>query len=192
MPLGRLMSKAWSAFRARYWTWLGVLALVLAFGLVLRQSSGEADFYSRWGADPDDLPYRSDVDARTAVELGKARAAASGKMLMVTFGANWCPDCLTLQKNLRDPATRDYAERKFEMVHIDVGDSTKTARVERDLGIAVNGIPLAVFYSADGRPLCDTQRGELEASRHYTSREILEFLREVVDYRRVVSPDQRQ
>jgi thiol:disulfide interchange protein len=126
MLLGRLIGKAWSAFRARYWAWLGVAGLALAFGFALRQSSSEADFYSRWGADPDNLPYRSDVDARTAVELGKAQAAASGKMLMVTFGANWCPDCLTLAKNLRDPDTRAYAENKFEMVHIDVGDSNKT------------------------------------------------------------------
>src|SRR5947207_6274061 len=30
-----------------------------------------------------DLPYKADVDARMAVEAGKARAAESGKMLMV-------------------------------------------------------------------------------------------------------------
>ena len=99
---------------------------------------------------------------------------------------------MTLHKNLRDPITRDYAEHKFEMVHIDVGDSAKTARVQHELGIPVNGIPLAVFYSADGRPICDTLAGELEPSRHYSSREILDFLREVADFRRVVSPDQRQ
>jgi thioredoxin 1 len=192
MPLPRIIGKAWSAFRVRYWAWFGVTALVLAFGVALRQSSSEADFYSRWGVDPANLPYQSDVDPRTAIELGKARAADSGKMLMVTFGANWCPDCLTLHKNLRDPVTRDYAERRFEMVHIDVGDSAKTARVQHDLGIPVSGIPLAVFYSADGRPICDTLAGELVPSRHFTSREILDFLREVADFRRVVSPDQRQ
>ena len=43
--------------------------------------------------------------------------------------------------------------------------------------------PTVVLYIAEG---------ELGPSRHYTSREILEFLREVADYRRVVSPDQRQ
>jgi thioredoxin 1 len=131
------------------------------------------------------------VDPRTAVEQGKARAAANGKMLMVTFGANWCPDCLTLQRNLRDPQTREYAQRNFEIVNIDVGDSAKNARVERNLGMIVNSIPLAVFYSSDGKPICDTGR-ELEPSRHYTSREILAFLREVVDHHRVISPDQRQ
>src|SRR5690606_31521520 len=109
---------------------------------------------------------------RDAFAMGQARAAASGKMLMVTFGANWCPDCLTLQRNLRDAQTRAYAEQKFEMVHIDVGDNAKNDKVKRELGIRVNGIPLAVFYSSDGDPICDTQGGELKPSRHYTSHDI--------------------
>ncbi len=171
------------------------LGAVVACGVVilaLPHSSNDTAFYRQLGFDAADLPYKSDIDPREAVYAGKARAAASGKMLMVTYGANWCPDCLTLQKNLRDPETRAYAERNFEMVSIDVGDSVKSARVEHDLGMTVNTIPLAVFYSSDGQPVCDTQRGELKPSRHYSSREILGFLREVVDYRRAVSPDQRQ
>jgi len=190
MPLRSYLARALGALRVRPWAVLAVAALVS--GGWLLQSTGDSAFYGRWGFDGDYRPYRSDIGARQAVEMGKAEAAASGKMLMVTFGANWCPDCLTLQKNLHDAETRAYADDKFEMVNIDVGDSSKNAEVERELGIAVNGIPLAIFYSADGRPICDTRGGELEPSRHYTSREILEFLREVVDHRRVVSPDQRQ
>jgi thiol:disulfide interchange protein len=182
-----------SALRARPWAGLGIVALVLAGAVLLQQSTSGSYLYRRWGVDPNNAPYHSEaIGARAAIEMGKARAAANGKILMVTFGANWCPDCLTLQKNLRAPETRAYAERKFEMINIDVGDSTKSARVERELGMKVNRIPLALFYSSDGRPICDTRGGELVPSRHYTSREILEFLREVVDYRRAVSPDQRQ
>jgi thiol-disulfide isomerase/thioredoxin len=180
------------ALKGRLWLSLGLAVLAVAgAGMALHESTDNA-FYSRWGVDAEHLPYRSGADARADVAAGKARAAASGKMLMVTFGANWCPDCLTLHRNLQDPATREYAARKFEMVNIDVGDFGRNADVARDLGVDVNGIPLAVFFSADGEPICDTSRGELKPSRHYTSREILEFLREVADYRRVVSPDQRQ
>jgi thiol:disulfide interchange protein len=136
-------------------------------------------------------PYRA-VDARAALLDGKARAAASGKMLMVTFGANWCPDCVTLHQNLFANETRAYAEKHFELVEIDVGDAKKTAAVQRDLGIAVNAIPLAVFYSPTGEIIGDTFAGELKPSRHFSSREIRDFLREVVDYHRIVSPDQRQ
>jgi thioredoxin 1 len=181
-----------AAVRARPWVYASAAVFVGLAVLLLQPSSDDTAFYTRWGFDATHLPYKSDIDPRTAVEAGKARAAESGKMLMVTFGANWCPDCLTLQKDLRDPETRAYAERHFEMVNIDVGDSAKNARVEHDLGMAVDTIPLAVFYSADGQPVCDTQRGQLKPSRHYSSREILGFLREVVDYRRAVSPDQRQ
>ncbi len=187
-----LIASVLAAIRARPWVYLGTAVLVGVAVLALEQSSDDTAFYRRWGFDATNLPYKSDVDVRMAVEAGKARAAESGKLLMVTFGANWCPDCLTLQKNLRDPETHAYAERNFEMVNIDVGDSVKSARVERDLDMSVNTIPLAMFYSSDGKPICDTQRGELKPSRHYSSREILGFLREVVVYRRAVSPDQRQ
>jgi len=137
-------------------------------------------------------PYRSDVDARTAFEQGKQNAAASGKMLMVTFGANWCPDCLTLHDNLHAKETSAYIDKHFEIVQIDVGDANKSAAVQRDLGITVNVIPLAVFYSPSGELVGDTFAGELKPSRHFSSHQIRDFLREVVDYHRIVSPDQRQ
>jgi thioredoxin 1 len=182
--------------RTRAAVWAGVALLcVAALGAAAvyryRWSSDDA-FYAQWGVDRAHLPYDSKADARRDVADAKARAAASGKMLMVMFGANWCPDCLTLHKDLEDPVTREYAHDKFEMVNVDVGEFGKNSDVARELGVAVNGIPLAVFFSSDGRPLCDTRGGELEPSRHYTSREILDFLKEVADHRRVVSPDQRQ
>jgi len=175
--------------------WAGAALLCVgALGAVAyryRESSDEA-FYSQWGVDRSHLPYDAKADARREIADAKARAAASGKMLMVTFGANWCPDCLTLHKDLEDPITRDYAHKKFEMVNVDVGEFDKNSDVARELGVTVNGIPLAVFFSSDGRPIGDTTGGELEPSRHYTSREILDFLEEVAEHRRVVSPDQRQ
>jgi thioredoxin len=168
------------------------LALAAAAVGYREYASSDAAFYARWGVDAAHLPYDPKADARQQVAAGKARAAEAGKMLMVTFGANWCPDCLSLHRNLQDPETHAYTERKFEIVNVDVGEFDKNAEVARELGVEVHGIPLAVFFSADGRPICDTSRGELEPSRHYTSRDILAFLREVAEYRRVVSPDQRQ
>jgi thioredoxin 1 len=183
-----------ASMRAVAWTAVALLlaAAVGATAVYLRGSADDA-FYGQWGVDRSNLPYSPTADARREIADAKAHAAANGKMLMVTFGANWCPDCLTLHKDLEDPVTREYAHRKFEMVNVDVGEFDKNADVARELGVApVNGIPLAVFFSSDGRPICDTRRGELEPSRHYTSSEILDFLKEVADHRRVVNPDQRQ
>jgi thiol-disulfide isomerase/thioredoxin len=164
-----------------------------AFAYSAYLSTTDRAFYAHWGVDAHHLPYDPHADARADIAAGKARAEATGKLLMVTFGANWCPDCLTLHKNLEDPLTRDYAHSMFEIVNVDVGEFGQNADVADELGVPdVNAIPLAVFFSADGRPICDTSHGELKPSRHYTSREILDFLREVAEYRRVVSPDQRQ
>ena len=183
-----------ASMRAVAWTAAALLiAGAIGATAVYRRGSADDAFYAQWGVDRAHLPYSATADARRDIADAKARAAANGKMVMVTFGANWCPDCLTLHKDLEDPVTREYAERKFEMVNVDVGEFDKNADVARELGVApVNGIPLAVFFSSDGRPICDTRRGELEPSRHYTSSEILDFLKEVADHRRVVNPDQRQ
>src|SRR5687767_15442343 len=126
--------RARAALPARLWSWLGAAALVAVigvavyYGVTVNPSLLPAS--QRSFAQP---PYRSDVDARIALAEGKARAAASGKMLMVTFGANWCPDCLTLHRNLFSAETRAYAEKHFEIVEIDVGDAKKSAAVQRDL-----------------------------------------------------------
>jgi len=182
------------SMRAVAWTAIALLfAAAIGATAVYRRGSADDAFYAQWGVDRAHLPYSAKADARRDLADAKARAAANGKMVMVTFGANWCPDCLTLHKDLEDPVTREYADRKFEIVNVDVGEFDKNADVARELGVApVNGIPLAVFFSSDGRPICDTRRGELEPARHYTSSEILDFLKEVADHRRVVNPDQRQ
>ena len=193
MRFPAFFDKTLAACKARPWSCVaGALAVVAGIAVFQtlniepRLAPGVAVVAS------ENPPYRHDVTARTAVAKGLARAAKSGKMLMVTFGANWCPDCLALHENLLDADTRAYANKHFEIVAVDVGDAQRSAEVKRDLGIDVKVIPTAVFYAADGALIGDTLSGELKPSRHFTSREIRDFLREVVDYHRIVSPDQRQ
>lgn len=174
-------------------SWLGVAALVAGVGVAaIYGVTVDPSLLPESQQSLGQPPYRADVEALAAVEAGQALAAASGKMLMVTFGANWCPDCITLHRNLLAPETRTYVQKHFEVVEIDVGDSKKSAAVERDLGITVDAIPYAVFYAPTGEVVGETLAGELKPSRHFDPRDIRDFLREVVDYHRIVSPEQRQ
>ena len=188
-----LNERARAALPARRWSWFGAAALVAIVGVAVSYGVPLAPPLRPASQCPvAHPPYPSDIDAGTAVADGQARALAKGKLLMVTFGANWCPDCITLHQNLNDPETRAYAEKYFEIVEIDVGNAKKNAAVQHDLGINVNAIPLAVFYEPTGELIGDTFAGELKPSRHFSSRDIRDFLQEVVDYHRIVSPDQRQ
>ena len=60
-------------------------------------------------ADVGDLPYDAEMDARQAFDEARDRAQNDGKFLMVTFGANWCPDCRNLHRHLNSDVVRSYA-----------------------------------------------------------------------------------
>lgn len=191
-----LIARALRALRARLSSSLGVAVLVavvgvaVSYGITVDPSLLPEDQQPEVAGQP---PYRTYANARAAIEEGKARAAASGKLLMVMFGANWCPDCITLHRNLMlAPETRSYAEKHFEIVEIDVGDSKKNAAVQRALGFKIDVIPLAIFYSSTGELIGHTFAGELKPARHFTARDVRDFLREVVDHRRIVTPTEHQ
>lgn len=189
-----LIPRALRALRARLWPSLGVAVLVAVVAVAVSYGiSVDPSLLPEVQRPVGQPPYRTYPDARVAVEEGKARAAASGKMLMVVFGANWCPDCIALYRSLMlSPETRAYAEKHFEIVEVDVGDSKKNAAVQRSLGLKINLIPLAIFYSPKGEMIGHTFGGELKPARHFTSRDVRDFLREVVDHRRIVTPEQHQ
>jgi thiol-disulfide isomerase/thioredoxin len=142
--------------------------------------------YQRWGLDPAHLLYSKTPDARSDFQSALGRAKASGKLLMVTFGANWCPDCRALHRSLSQPATRRYVSARFELVNVDVGDFDRNIPLASELGVDLDaGIPVAIFLAPDGSTVGTTNNGELEPARSYTSRQILAFMHEVAENRRV-------
>lgn len=75
-------------------------------------------------------PYDARADAKAQVEAALQRARASGKPVLIDFGANWCPDCRVLAGVLELPEMRGWVAQKFELVQVDVG------RFDRNLDIA--------------------------------------------------------
>ena len=140
--------------------------------------------------DPTDLPYDVDADARAAVAAGRKQAMHSGKFLMVTFGANWCVDCRTLYHRLKSDDVQAFTDGLFHFVTVDVGKFNQNRDVARQLGVDLTrGIPVAVFFDPEGREIGNTNDGQLEPARFYTSKQILKFVRDIVERSLIAAPD---
>lgn len=138
----------------------------------------------------DDLPYDEDGDAEMLISNARAEAIAEGKFLMVTFGANWCLDCRTLHYHLSNPPVADYTRDLFRFVNVDVGKLNQNRDVAESLGVSLNrGIPVAIVFDPEGELVGTTNDGQLEPARHYSSMQILKFVRDIAERNRIVAPD---
>ena len=138
----------------------------------------------------DELPYDGQADAAALVSNARMEARAERKFLMVTFGANWCLDCRTLHHHLNSEPVAGYARDLFRFVNVDVGKFNQNRDVAESLGVSLSrGIPVAVFFDPEGEVIGTTNEGQLEPSRHYSSKQILKFVRDIAERSRIHAPD---
>ena len=140
--------------------------------------------------DPDDLPYDESTDARATVANARQQASQAGKYLMITFGANWCMDCRTLYHHLKTDEIKEYTDGVFQFTYVDVGKFNRNRDIAEALGVDLRrGIPVAVFFDPAGNKIGTTNDGQLEPARFYTSKQILKFIRDVVEKSLIAAPD---
>ena len=156
---------------SRRWVLLSAVTLALSLALA--------------AVDPYPPPANAAADLRSARE----RARRSGKLLMVVFGGNWCPDCRALHDRLHESPVREYVERRFEIVNVNIGNEDANLEIAKGLGVSLKkGVPAAAFFTPDGKPIGLTNQGELEPARQYNARQVLAFLRRVAEQRRIEKP----
>ena len=143
--------------------------------------------------DTSDLPYKDDPDASTTVASARQQALEDEKFLMVTFGANWCVDCRTLYHHLRSPEVQAFTADTFDFVNVNVGKFNINVDLSAELGVDLQrGIPVAIFFGPDGQVIGTTNEGQLEPARFYTSKQILKFVRNIVENSLIAAPDSVQ
>jgi thioredoxin-related protein len=133
--------------------------------------------------------YPPPGNAALDLQQARQRAKSSGKLLMVVFGGNWCEDCRVLHARLGESPTREYVEKHFEVVGINIGEMNANLQIAKDLGVTLaKGVPAAGFFDPDGKPVGLTNHGELEPSRQYNGQQILTFLRKVAEEHVIEKP----
>jgi len=124
------------------------------------------------------------------IDYAQKKARALHKILMVEFGADWCEDCVMLDQRLTKGAAAAYFQEHFIRLKVDIGQSDRNLDVATDLDLDMNhGIPAAVFFDESGARIGATNNGELEPSRNYSEKQVLQFLKGIVNNRSITRPD---
>jgi protein disulfide-isomerase len=127
-------------------------------------------------------PYDEAADAAADVEAAVAEARATGRLVLLNFGANWCPDCRAFSRAMEDPELAAIIDHRFVMAKIDVGNWDKNPGVVDDWDNPIaEGIPAVVVATPDGEILFATSRGQISSARTMGQREFAEFFRLLAD-----------
>ena len=126
---------------------------------------------------PADAPYNENAVPKDDIAHALIESEKDGKLVLLDFGANWCPDCLVLSTLFEDPAVRPFLEENFHVVSIDVGYWDKNLDVSQQYENPIeNGIPAVVVLAPDGEIIATTKDGALANARTATAQDILTYL----------------
>lgn len=121
-------------------------------------------------------PYNESADAKADISAALMRAQAESKLMLITFGANWCPDCRAFDQAIHQPELAAAIDERYVLVKVDVGNWDKNIDVvQRFDNPIAGGIPSIVVLDAQEHNLYATKAGQLAASRNMSTSEFARF-----------------
>jgi thiol-disulfide isomerase/thioredoxin len=123
-------------------------------------------------------PYNENAIPADDIANALAQSENDGKLVLLDFGANWCPDCLVLTTLFEDPAVKPFLVENYHVVRIDIGMGDKNLDVSQKYGNPIEkGIPAVVVLTPNGEIIATTKDGSLANARTATAQEILGLLK---------------
>ena len=123
-----------------------------------------------------DKPYDESANAKRDIQ--QALATAANKPVVVVFGANWCPDCLVLDRSMNEGGSAKLLKQDFKIVKVDVGRQDKNVELAASYGVHVtNGIPAVVILSPKSEIIYATKDAELSKARSMGDDGIYQFFK---------------
>jgi thioredoxin 1 len=128
----------------------------------------------------DKAPYNEAADAKADVAVALKTAGAEKKLTLVVFGANWCGDCKMLDAEMKKGDLAKLVGEKYVVVKVDVGRFVKNLDVAEQTGTVLKkGIPAIAILKPDGKPVYQTNGGELADARKMGGAGITKFFEDV-------------
>lgn len=120
------------------------------------------------------LPYDERANARSDLQTALNQAKSKNKLVLMVFGANWCPDCRALAKQMEKGKLAERIAERFIVAKVDVGNWDKNLDVVHEHGNPIKkGIPAIAILASDGKLLQSTKAGELASARSMGENSIL-------------------
>ncbi|MBI1405937.1 MAG: thiol reductase thioredoxin [Caulobacter sp.] len=122
-------------------------------------------------------PYDPGADADAAVRAAEARAKASGKLLLIDMGGNWCADCLIVSGIMELPTARAFLAKHYEIVLVDVGRIDRNLQIPARYGMKkLLGVPAVIVVDPKGRVLNPDDAFALADARAMSNQAVLDKL----------------
>lgn len=141
--------------------------------------------------------YPDPAKARPSLWAALERAKAEHRLVLVDFGANWCPACQGLNEFFEsDSGIQKVLARRYVVTNVNVGDFDRNLDLAQSLKVDLDetGIPVLVVLDGDGRVLAvqETEAFNTPDGEDYSSAAVLRFLnRDFSRNQRSRSPDRR-
>ncbi len=114
-----------------------------------------------------ELPYNPAANAKQQIAQALSVAKQQDKLLLIAFGANWCPDCVALDKAVNKGQLAELIKTHFITLKIDIGRWDNNMDIVQQYGNPVKkGIPSIVVVSTDNKVLFATKGGQLASARN--------------------------
>jgi thiol-disulfide isomerase/thioredoxin len=117
-------------------------------------------------AGADDYAYDPDADPGATYQQAIAQAGQQGKLVLMVFGSEWCPDCRSLNEKMGQPPLSETVQQNFIVAHVDIGNWDKNMAFTEQFGEPVaKGIPSIAIVDADKNLLYVSEAGEFASAR---------------------------
>ncbi|QCE34764.1 thioredoxin family protein [Acetobacteraceae bacterium] len=127
-------------------------------------------------------PYASPEKTANSGHLAFEAARKNNKLILLDFGANWCPDCRVLAGILANPEVSKWVKAHFAVATINV-DHLDNANMKkaRRWGVEIHAIPTVLALTPNGTLLNKDALLALGDARKMNSQQVVDLLQTWLD-----------
>jgi thiol:disulfide interchange protein len=121
--------------------------------------------------------YPEPARAQNDLAEGLKAAAAGHRRVLVVFGADWCGDCIVLDRYFHQEPNRTLLQSHFVVVHVNIGDGDQNLDLAARYGVPLyKGVPALAVLGEGGDLIFRQRQGEFEGMRRMSPDAVTAFL----------------